>query len=140
MKRGAEGAVMAERLPSNCWLDDEDGLCPSPCVFDDPNETIENCAYAQLLSETGGQKTDCKYYRKPTAEQQRKPLWQVMQAASASGSIMGTSRQGLAAVIRAIANELADRQSEWRAGCVDTTPVEWLLTEATLAERGNTND
>ena len=45
--------------PKNCWLDDEPDLCPSPCVFDDPSEVIENCVYARTVK----CKTDCKYYR-----------------------------------------------------------------------------
>jgi hypothetical protein len=43
----------------NCWLDDEPTVYPSPCVFDDPSEMIENCIYAQKVKN----KTDCKYYR-----------------------------------------------------------------------------
>lgn len=43
----------------NCWLDDEPTVYPSPCVFDDPSEMIENCIYAQKVK----CKTDCKYYR-----------------------------------------------------------------------------
>ena len=37
--------------PKNCWLDDEPYLCPSPCVFDDPSEVIDNCVEARYLSE-----------------------------------------------------------------------------------------
>ena len=45
--------------PKNCWLDDEPDLLPSPCVFDDPDEVINNCTYARTVK----CKTDCKYYR-----------------------------------------------------------------------------
>ena len=45
--------------PKNCWLDDEPDLFPSPCVFDDPDEVINNCTYARTVK----CKTDCKYYR-----------------------------------------------------------------------------
>ena len=45
--------------PKNCWLDDEPDLFPSPCVFDDPSEVINNCIYARAIK----CKTDCKYYR-----------------------------------------------------------------------------
>ena len=45
--------------PKNCWLDDEPDLFPSPCVFDDPSEVINNCTYARAIK----CKTDCKYYR-----------------------------------------------------------------------------
>ena len=48
--------------PKNCWLDDEDDLCPSPCVFDDPSEVISNCIFAETVK----CKTDCKYYRAAT--------------------------------------------------------------------------
>jgi hypothetical protein len=47
----------------NCWLDDEPDLCPSPCVFDDPREDVDNCCYARQLAVTGKPKTDCKYYK-----------------------------------------------------------------------------
>ena len=49
--------------PKNCWLDDEPYLCPSPCVFDDPSEVIDNCVEARYLSEKGKPKEACKYYR-----------------------------------------------------------------------------
>lgn len=45
--------------PKNCWLDDEPDMFPSPCVFDDPDEVINNCTYARTVK----CKTDCKYYR-----------------------------------------------------------------------------
>ena len=45
--------------PKNCWLDDEPDMFPSPCVFDDPDEVINNCTYARAIK----CKTDCKYYR-----------------------------------------------------------------------------
>ena len=51
------------QIPKNCWLDDEPGLYPSPCVFDDPDERIDNCMYAQQLWAAGEAKTQCKYYR-----------------------------------------------------------------------------
>ena len=51
----------------NCWLDDEPDLCPSSCVFDDPQETIDNCTYARQLHIEGKCKTDCQYYQ-PTSE------------------------------------------------------------------------
>lgn len=51
------------QIPKNCWLDDEPGLYPSPCVFDDPDERIDNCVLAQRLRAAGGLKTECKYYR-----------------------------------------------------------------------------
>jgi hypothetical protein len=49
--------------PKNCWLDDEPYLCPSPCVFDDPSEVIDNCVEARYLSEKHKPKEACKYYR-----------------------------------------------------------------------------
>jgi hypothetical protein len=49
--------------PKNCWLDDEPYLCPSPCVFDDPSEVIDNCLEARHLSEKNKPKEACKYYR-----------------------------------------------------------------------------
>jgi hypothetical protein len=49
--------------PKNCWLDDGPHLCPSPCVFDDPSEVIDNCVEARYLSEKGKPKEACKYYR-----------------------------------------------------------------------------
>jgi hypothetical protein len=55
-------------IPKNCQLDDEPGLCPSPCVFDDPEECIDNCVYACNLQASGKPKTDCKYYRLSLAQ------------------------------------------------------------------------
>ena len=52
-------ATSPRELPKNCWLDDEPDLFPSPCVFDDPSEVINNCIYARAIK----CKTDCKYYR-----------------------------------------------------------------------------
>jgi hypothetical protein len=49
--------------PKNCWLDDEPHLCPSPCVFDDPSEVIDDCVKARYLSEKNKPKEACKYYR-----------------------------------------------------------------------------
>ena len=54
-----EPATPPPEPPKNCWLDDEPDLFPSPCVFDDPDEVIDNCVYAQIVK----CKTDCKYYR-----------------------------------------------------------------------------
>ncbi len=51
----------------NCWLDDEPDLCPSPCVFDDPREVVDNCVYARQLYNEGKCKTNCQYYQ-PTKE------------------------------------------------------------------------
>jgi hypothetical protein len=55
-------------IPKNCQLDEEPGLCPSPCVFDDPEECINNCLYACNLQASGKPKTDCKYYRLSLAQ------------------------------------------------------------------------
>ena len=52
-------ATLPPEPPKNCWLDDEPDLTPSPCVFDDPSEVINNCTYARAIK----CKTDCKYYR-----------------------------------------------------------------------------
>jgi len=50
--------------PKNCWLDDDEPyLCPSPCVFDDPSEVIDDCVEARRLSIEGKPKEACKYYR-----------------------------------------------------------------------------
>lgn len=54
-----EPATPPPEPPKNCWLDDEPDLLPSPCVFDDPDEVINNCTYARTVK----CKTDCKYYR-----------------------------------------------------------------------------
>jgi hypothetical protein len=51
--------------PKNCWLDDEPDIWPSPCVFEDPEEVIGNCAYASILHSEGKCKTDCQHYRQP---------------------------------------------------------------------------
>ena len=53
-------------IPKNCWLDDEPP-CPSPCVFDDPQEIVENCTYASNLQAQQRPKESCRYYRNPTA-------------------------------------------------------------------------
>ena len=52
--------------PESCWLDDEPDVAPTPCVFDDPSETIENCVYATLIHNEGKTKTTCKYYKAPS--------------------------------------------------------------------------
>jgi hypothetical protein len=52
-----------EMIPKNCWLDDEPGYSPSPCVFDDPGECIEDCVYASQIQRQGKLKDSCKYYR-----------------------------------------------------------------------------
>lgn len=54
-----DSATPPPEPPKNCWLDDEPDLFPSPCVFDDPDEVINNCTYARTVK----CKTDCKYYR-----------------------------------------------------------------------------
>ena len=51
--------------PKNCWLDDEPDIWPSPCVFEDPEEAISNCAHASVLHSEGKCKTDCQHYRQP---------------------------------------------------------------------------
>jgi len=56
-----------EILPKNCWLDDEPDIWPSPCVFEDPEEAISNCAHASVLHSEGKCKTDCQHYRQPTS-------------------------------------------------------------------------
>lgn len=56
---------VSEGSAKNCWLDDEPDICPSPCVFEDPDEVIDNCVYASVLNSQGKCKTDCKYYRQP---------------------------------------------------------------------------
>jgi hypothetical protein len=48
----------ASQTPKYCWLDDEPGIKPTPCVFDDPNEVRENCCYAMKIDS----KWDCAYY------------------------------------------------------------------------------
>ena len=58
----AIAAHEAARVGLHCYLDD-DGLCPSPCVFDDPTEQISDCTYAQGLQRDGEPKTSCPYYR-----------------------------------------------------------------------------
>jgi hypothetical protein len=62
--RAALAQPEPQGAPKNCWLDDEPDLLPTPCVFDDPFEVVENCVYAQQAK----CKTDCKYYRQPTRE------------------------------------------------------------------------
>ena len=54
-----------EILPKNCWLDDEPDIWPSPCVFEDPEEAVSNCAHASVLHSEGKCKTDCQHYRQP---------------------------------------------------------------------------
>ena len=56
--------------PKNCWLDDEPDLFPSPCVFDDPDEVIDNCIYARIVK----CKTDCKYYRVAVHPEPQEPV------------------------------------------------------------------
>lgn len=56
-------AMPKSQVPKNCWLDDEPDLCPSACVFDDPDDRIDDCVCAQILKAEGRVKTECKYYR-----------------------------------------------------------------------------
>jgi hypothetical protein len=67
--------------PKNCWLDDEPYLCPSPCVFDDPSEVIDNCVEARYLSEKNKPKEACKYYRTTAQPEPQGPtdeeLWEL---------------------------------------------------------------
>lgn len=58
----APAPVVGDEIPNNCWLDD-DVPCPSPCVFDDPNQVIENCTFATMLLHAHKDKTDCPHYR-----------------------------------------------------------------------------
>lgn len=66
--RAALAQPEPEILPKNCWLDDEPDIWPSPCVFEDPEEAISNCAHASVLHSEGKCKTDCQHYRQPTSE------------------------------------------------------------------------
>ena len=66
-----------------------------------------------------------------------RPLWEVMQSAyfkvwQRNGGIS----EPYAAELRAIAEELAKKQSEWRANCTDMSAVMWLMEEAARAEAG----
>ena len=65
--RAALAQPEPEILPKNCWLDDEPDIWPSPCVFEDPEEAISNCAHASVLHSEGKCKTDCQHYRQPTS-------------------------------------------------------------------------
>ena len=65
--RAALARPEPEILPKNCWLDDEPDIWPSPCVFEDPEEAISNCAHASVLHSEGKCKTDCQHYRQPTS-------------------------------------------------------------------------
>jgi hypothetical protein len=65
--RAALAQPAPEILPKNCWLDDEPDIWPSPCVFEDPEEAISNCAHASVLHSEGKCKTDCQHYRQPTS-------------------------------------------------------------------------
>lgn len=65
--RAAIAAHEAARIGLHCYLDD-DGPCPSPCVFDDPAERISDCTYAQGLQRDGKPKTARPHYRAATVE------------------------------------------------------------------------
>jgi len=54
---------MSNPIPHNCWLDEEEALFPSPCVFDDRRQEINNCSFAAMLQDHHKDKTDCKHYR-----------------------------------------------------------------------------
>ena len=60
--RAVIAAHEAARVGLHCYLDD-DAPCPSPCVFDDPSERVDDCTYAQRLQRDGKPKTACSYYR-----------------------------------------------------------------------------
>jgi hypothetical protein len=66
--RAALAQPEPKNLPKNCWLDDEPDIWPSPCVFEDPEEVISNCAYASVLHSEGKCKTDCQHYCQPISE------------------------------------------------------------------------
>jgi len=57
---------MTAPIPCNCWLDDEPP-CPSPCVFDDPSEEVDDCSLAVMLRDAGKPKTDCNHYREASS-------------------------------------------------------------------------
>jgi hypothetical protein len=73
-----------------------------------------------------------------------RPLWEVMRDAL-SAIPKDTSFKGgdgfvcvcVAAQLRALAEELAKKQSEWRANCTDMSAVMWLMEEADRADAGN---
>jgi len=62
----APAPAAAPAPPKSCWLDDEPDVAPTPCVFDDPSETIESCVYATLIRNEGKTKTTCKHYKAPS--------------------------------------------------------------------------
>ena len=62
-----------QTIPKNCWLVDEPYVCPSPCVFDDPEDVVRNCTYALMLNSEGKCKTNCKYYRQTTMKRTSAP-------------------------------------------------------------------
>jgi hypothetical protein len=64
------------------------------------------------------------------------PLWQIMADAYIQSLVLHESYPCYAAEIRAIAAELANKESEWRAECSDMSAVQWLLAEADKAEAG----
>ena len=65
----ARAALAEPQGPAkNCWLDDEPDIWPSSCVFDDPQEAIDDCVYARQLHIEGKCKTDCQYYQ-PTSQE-----------------------------------------------------------------------
>jgi hypothetical protein len=75
--------------PKNCWLDDEPDLCPSPCVFEDPSEVINNCTYAQIVK----CKTDCQYYRAATPPPEP-PTGQIIFNASPTEEVIRLNKEG----------------------------------------------
>ena len=65
-------ATPTPNIPKCCWLDD-DGPCPTPCVFDDPTEIVANCSLAMRLQAESKPKTSCQHYRAALAAEQQGP-------------------------------------------------------------------
>jgi hypothetical protein len=112
----ARAALVAEPQgpPKNCWLDDEPYLCPSPCVFDDPSEVIDNCVEARYLSEKSKPKEACKYYRTTAHPGPQGPMPEVddiLRLAAIIRRVDGNHDKGAAALAEAI---LSHPDSRWQ--------------------------
>jgi hypothetical protein len=93
--------------PKSCWLDDEPDVAPTPCVFDDPSETIESCVYATLIRNQGKTKTTCKHYKAPSPPSGS--LVEVVEGVLANAAVADTTKGTAQNIVAAIAGELHRR-------------------------------
>lgn len=123
-------------IPCNCWLMDierrhDEPPCPSPCVFDDPSERVDDCSDAMMLRDAGNSKTDCVHYRAavsaaeltdPAHTGRDRELLEAFYVASIAegGSVDEITLRGIQAAIAA--DRAARLQPDWQP--INTAPTD----------------